>query len=186
MQDTEHHSYGGGRGQTWPPARGYPAQECRAVWGPVIPVPPGRGAAVGAQVLQAASPLVPPPAGRSHGTFSTVFSPALERVPITTRIQAGPRSAAHMLRHHPQLAQGTALLSNTPGTPSHTAGAARGRQGCRYTDIGHRSETCVLPSSAPAQRTASHPQGLLWAPAAAVLHHTRGLSAGSHVLPPGR
>lgn len=181
MQDVEPHSYDGGQGLPWPPARGYPAQEYRAVWGPVIPVPPGRGAAVGARVLEAASWLLPPPAGRSHRPFSIVFS----------CFGAGahhkdPDRSSSCGQHHPQLAEGTALLSNSPGTPSHTAGAARGRQGCRYTDTGHRSETCVLPSSAPVQCMASHPQGLLWAPAAAVLHHTQGPSAGSHVLPPVR
>lgn len=72
------------------------------MWGLVIPVLLGRGAAVGVWVLQTASLLVPSPAGRRYQIFGRVFSPALDWVPITRRIQAGPCPAApHVLKHHP-------------------------------------------------------------------------------------
>lgn len=107
-------------------------------------------------------------------------SPALEQVPITTRIQVRPCAAApHMLKHHPQLAQGTALLSHSPGTPcTLLEQPVAGRD--TSPDTGHHSEPHVLPSSALV-----HPA---WLP---TLRGCRcpapySRSAGSHMLPPGR
>lgn len=92
---------------------------------------------------------------------SAVFFPALEWVPITTRIQVSPRAAApHMLKHHPQLAQAQPSSPTALGPhcmPLDQPGAGRDT----FTDTRGHSEPPVLPSSALVHCMVSHHQGLL-------------------------
>lgn len=169
MQGMEHCSCGGGRGLTWPPARCYTGQERRAAWGPIIPVPPGRAAALGPGCCRQ-----PHRCARSNWEKprdplpGRVFFPALARVPIT-RIQAGLHPAA------PMAGLGTAPgpLRTLPGQPGMPTRRHRPAQ----------RALCAAASSAPRSARPPTRRGCSGPRCSSPPPHS-GLSARSHALPP--